>query len=239
MDSASSAPEVDRQRRATASRGRGSVSGRGGDPCPDLEPEWVPCLGKATEFSAKVVDGATVVQPGRGSAQVREGGREFVDGEHRAADAGGHQQWQRRLGGGHEHCGGQQSRAAHRDDRRTQCRGDDATFYGAAARGRRIRHGDWPLPMNRRLHADASEPTSARRQAGRAADQRGQTPLGLGLASASAVPPVVPPEGTSCTFHHGLTTCARSIGFGTVGSWGSTTRTAHRARPSSEPRRPS
>jgi len=36
-------------------------------------------------------------------------------------------------------------------------------------------------------------------------------------ASASAVPPVVPPEGTSCTFHHGLTTCVRSIGFGTVG----------------------
>jgi hypothetical protein len=28
---------------------------------PGLEPEWVPCLWKATELSAQVVDGATVV----------------------------------------------------------------------------------------------------------------------------------------------------------------------------------
>jgi hypothetical protein len=34
-------------------------------------------------------------------------------------------------------------------------------------------------------------------------------------ASASAEPPVIPPEGATCTFHRGLTTCLRSIGFGT------------------------
>jgi hypothetical protein len=36
-------------------------------------------------------------------------------------------------------------------------------------------------------------------------------------ASASAVPPVIPPEGSACTFHRGLTTCVHSGGFGTVG----------------------
>jgi hypothetical protein len=36
-------------------------------------------------------------------------------------------------------------------------------------------------------------------------------------ASTSAVPPVIPPKGSSCTFHSGLTTCVRSVGFGTVG----------------------
>ena len=35
-------------------------------------------------------------------------------------------------------------------------------------------------------------------------------------ASASAEPPITPPEGSTCTFHRGLTTCVRSIGFGTV-----------------------
>jgi hypothetical protein len=40
----------------------------------------------------------------------------------------------------------------------------------------------------------------------------------VGLApSASAVPPVIPPEGSTCTFHRGLTTCVHSVGFGTVG----------------------
>jgi hypothetical protein len=33
----------------------------GVEPGPDLEPEWVPCLRKATELSPQVVDGATVV----------------------------------------------------------------------------------------------------------------------------------------------------------------------------------
>jgi hypothetical protein len=36
-------------------------------------------------------------------------------------------------------------------------------------------------------------------------------------ASASAVPPVIPPEGSACMFHRGLTTCVHSGGFGTVG----------------------
>jgi hypothetical protein len=36
-------------------------------------------------------------------------------------------------------------------------------------------------------------------------------------ASASAAPPVIPPEGATCTFQHGLTTCVQSSGFATVG----------------------
>ena len=40
-------------------------------------------------------------------------------------------------------------------------------------------------------------------------------PVGL-PASASAEPPITPPEGSTCTFHSVLTTCVRSIGFGTV-----------------------
>jgi hypothetical protein len=36
-------------------------------------------------------------------------------------------------------------------------------------------------------------------------------------ASASAAPPVIPPDGATCTFHHGLTTCVQSSGFATVG----------------------
>ncbi len=40
----------------------------------------------------------------------------------------------------------------------------------------------------------------------------------VGLAaSASAAPPVIPPDGATCTFHHGLTTCVQSSGFATVG----------------------
>src|SRR5215208_5875297 len=35
--------------------------------------------------------------------------------------------------------------------------------------------------------------------------------------AASAVPPVIPPQGSTCTFHSGLTTCVHSVGFGTVG----------------------
>jgi hypothetical protein len=39
----------------------------------------------------------------------------------------------------------------------------------------------------------------------------------VGLAtSASAAPPVIPPDGSTCTFHRGLTTCVQSSGFGTV-----------------------
>jgi hypothetical protein len=42
--------------------------------------------------------------------------------------------------------------------------------------------------------------------------------VSVGLpASASAAPPVIPPEGATCTFQHGLTTCVQSSGFGTVG----------------------
>jgi hypothetical protein len=36
-------------------------------------------------------------------------------------------------------------------------------------------------------------------------------------ATASAVPPVIPPAGSTCTFQHGLTNCVHSSGFGTVG----------------------
>jgi hypothetical protein len=35
-------------------------------------------------------------------------------------------------------------------------------------------------------------------------------------ASASADPPITPPEGSTCTFEAGLTTCVQSIGFGSV-----------------------
>jgi hypothetical protein len=39
----------------------------------------------------------------------------------------------------------------------------------------------------------------------------------IGLpASATAKPPVTPPEGSTCTFAKGLTTCVQSIGFVTV-----------------------
>lgn len=36
-------------------------------------------------------------------------------------------------------------------------------------------------------------------------------------ASAYADPPITPPEGTTCTFARGITTCVKQIGFGTVG----------------------
>ena len=40
----------------------------------------------------------------------------------------------------------------------------------------------------------------------------------LGLpASAAAEPPITPPEGSTCTFDSGITTCVQRIGFGTVG----------------------
>jgi hypothetical protein len=40
----------------------------------------------------------------------------------------------------------------------------------------------------------------------------------LGLpASAAAEPPITPPEGSTCTFDSGITTCVVRIGFGTVG----------------------
>lgn len=34
--------------------------------------------------------------------------------------------------------------------------------------------------------------------------------------SASAAPPVNPPDGSTCTFHSGLTTCVQSTGLGSV-----------------------
>ena len=48
-------------------------------------------------------------------------------------------------------------------------------------------------------------------------------------ASASAKPPIAPPEGTTCTFARGITTCVKQIGFGTVGSCLSKTRAAPQA----------
>jgi hypothetical protein len=35
-------------------------------------------------------------------------------------------------------------------------------------------------------------------------------------ASASADPPITPPEGTTCTFDSGITTCVRGFGIGTA-----------------------